>query len=819
MATYRNKVTFWLQIVCSSVLYLATVGWNAAFLYFINQERDQKLWFLPSLGILLISSVILQLVSAVVLLLDKGDKLSTTSSAWIAVLHIFQLGFLWRHVVLIREVEPNSTSREYHRLQYLRLIHVFTTLLPLSFIQIFLILHTELTHFIVIATVVVNILVSSWFLACFQHGNSKHAKEVQSCESISTVIKFLWRLGEISSRLVSLTVFATIYYFWIFLIIGLHGLTMLVCLCTSILGTFKTSELSRTSKVLCGLIMAYMYSFCFVNFSAESARFRHTLYYVIMSLENTALAVVWYLHSDSGQTELHKVSIIIFIACAFCIGILFLLVSMKFFEIKSSIDPERQHIYASEGCINCKLSVCSKHCIKLQRPFSAGYLSQYQKALASGQYFKNIMQDKYIDTEGESAAELLNSSGEHWQIRDTDVESIKTNGTKQYTSVQASGTYTHKRFFDSNSSIGKGNDTDSISSETGSGLYDEDWRKKSEITMLSAMDALSLVSSRTQLLTDSWDNLICQNNNVTDDHKHAMKIDVLNSLIRKDLESSFYSEDYTTDHTLDSYQLPVTVLAKKRLTEKRRFEPAYSTASDSTDCTICAFMRQHPSSPEESRRNFKIYDDIPEETQSEPTQRKRNEYRYTNSASKPKKSKPYRTNDSDDIGRHRYEKSSSRQRRRDLIRVLDSKSSAKDNERQRSKPPSTRITNTNSNRHAEITFKNPEYECQSEGQQRHDNEPSGSFTDSDDSAFPRNTPVCDRNSLKTDNEKFNDVLYSKPYKSVSAINSAKIEETCNIFASDSGDSTNSLKTPLRDYLVVLDNNKDGTSESSCEMII
>ena len=804
--------SFGLNLCVSAVLYFVILVVNGLLVGSIFQHNVLGVWFLPCLGLLLLPCVIVQLVSAVLLLIYKGDKLSTGSSTGLGLLHILQLGFIWRHTALWTEVDPKCRSRDIRHLNYLQLLWTFTSLIPLAFIQTLFIINHNDHGVLQLLAASLTIFGSCFYITSYKHQDDNE-NDVITCGVCAAVFKIMWRIGELVSRVLCLAIFTTVYTYWVFLILVLHGITILVCLCTALLDMFQSADQSKCRQVLSRVIVAYVYTFVFINFrSTDNSVFRHSLFYIIMFLENAVLLMVWYFHADKYTGTLDKNVIVVVSAVGFCVGILSLIIYSKCFHRIALFDSETEHIYStSEECINCRLSVCSKHSIKHQRPFSAGWMSQYQKAVSNGNYYKNILQDTYLDSDGNSTADILNSSGEHCQIRDTDLESMKTTSNKQTTvAVQASGTYTHKRFFDSDS-IAQFTDTDSISS--GSGVYEEDWRQKSVdtiFTQLSAMDALSLVSSRTQLLTDNWDTLLKDNSKTKDtDTKHPKQIDILNSLIRKDLDTSYFSDGYTTDHTLESYQLPVTVLAKKREDRyiHRRIESAYSTASDSTDCTICAFMMQNPSSPEETRKTYVTHVPPKISVLSEPRRKKQRECSGGSSAASRSR-RHNRSTDQTDSERsytHKYEKASSRTRRPKSSAPVNKSSHSRrrdftdisyaDHRRVMAKSELCSSTNTVDN------IKTKPVQLQTINQPSHAYNPADMYSD----------------------------LYNR---SVNLLNYSG--KSVREAASDSGDSAFPRYTPvnqpvdrmrltpettLHEYLVATDFDKDGNSESSCEMII
>ena len=768
---------------------------NSVVAYRLYFNDGIKTWFLPYIGLLLIPLVLIQLVSAILFLSKNGDKLSVTSCILVASLHVFQLGLIWRHFTTFRQVVPKCRSRELADFNILQNVHLFTSMLPLLCIQTFLFYHHEIGDIVLLATIAITLFGICWDLSTL--GSTENdVMGVQSMICVRILVKFLWRIGELVSRVISLTIFASVYHYWIFLIVGLHGITMLVCLCTSIMGVFDTRGVSRSHKVYLSLMFSYMYSFCFINITSHSSAFKYALFYIIMFFENVVLTVVWYLQVEKSHVYINKNLVAALSAGFFIISMIFLVIYYKAFRLKHARDDESDLINEKYSCINCKLSMCSKHNLKLQRPFSAGWMSQYQKALATGNYYKNILHDTLLDSDRESAHDILNSSGEHCQIRDTDLESIR-NSERKYTSVQGTGTYTHKRFFDSDPNIRQSAETDSISG--GSAIYDDDWRHKPDalLSQLTAQDTLSLLSSKTKLLTDSWDDLKKESVSLDKDPKHPKSLDVLNSLIKKDLDSSFLSDGYTTDYTLESYQLPVTVLAKRRARLfKRQAEPTYSVTSDSTDCTICSFIRNNPSSPESSRRKFSIHEDIPEETYAEVQKRCRNvrkerqttykKYRAKSADSNRRSNKPCReVINLNDI----YSKP---KRKTERTVKVDVEGRQKPQNKTLSKIPIPTSTKHKSNLHQV---------------------PSVAKANS----IPEKNDMTGKERVLNNLQKYN--VTKMPHKPRDLVFVSRVKETAPSYASDSGDSAFPRNTPLSSYLAATDDYQDGISDSSGEMII
>ena len=820
MASTCLSVCFGIFLTISLLLYIAELVLNGIYVYNVFCDETRKPWFTPMVGILLLPTVVVQLVSVILLLGKRGDYLTCCRLFGIAVLHVLQLGFFWRHISLFRETDPAWKTKELSDLSLLHVLHTFTSMLPLLFIQSFMILHYDVTDSVSIATIVVTFIASCWFIASFRRHHNIDAIDDLLLTWPGTIFRLLWRAGELLSRIISLAVFTSIYYYWIFLILGLHGLTMLVCLCTSVLGMIEKSGLNSCNKLFLGIIMAYMYTVCFVNTSSENTVFRYTLFYIIMFLENAVLTAVWYMQADQSDGGTKVNSIVFISACSFFIGIISLIVYYKFFHVRTTSDSDKGHVCDADGCINCRLSLCSKHNIKLQRPFSAGWISQYQQALLNGNYYRNILQDSLIDSEFESVSCQLNSSGEHWQIRDSELESLSNN--KPYMSLTASGSYAHKRFFDSNTDITGDLDSEdsSISSlEYHQRMHDTDG---SVCSQCSVNVARSAVSSTTQLLTDSWDSLLKDYGSVGCNNKHnqTKKVDILASLIRPDIDhadSGLLSDGYTTDHTFDSYQLPVTVLAKKRGREYRRerLEPAYSTASDSTDCTICAFMKQNPPTPVGRRRHLYAQEKIPEERDwdSDRMDRLSPNYKghvsdkiYSKNISRRQKS-PKKYKDA----KHRSKSHDSglkgrRRNKTDMETVLETftLNPVKSVPENRLSPPAIRITLYDDQKNGRRPMKSETRDLKNT-KLSVNNEPRTLVN------------VSEAIATRDKHRKSSQLTYHIDSGNTSRDKLRKSPKMT--YHSDSGDSAFPRHTPVGSYFAATDEDAEGVSQSSLEMII
>ena len=567
---------FVVHILLSLLLHLAELVTNGLLAYCLWMSPDfEHKWFSLVTGIIIIPLVLIQLLSAILLLNRRGDSMTTSQSIIMAVLHLLQMGFTWRHVSVITEKHILTKKADVAELFLLRMTYGFAAGFPLMLVQAYLILEQMplLWPWILYAAAGASLLSTSWALASFQRQHETCNAEDIVLPWPGMIFRLLWRTGEIISRVLSLILFATLYREWLFLVISLHWLTMLVCVCTSVFSAISESVGSLAYKISFRVLVAYMYVFTFINFSHANSMFRYIMFYIIMFLENGTLNIVWLLKS-SKDSESRYLPIFIS-AASFFVAIVSVAVYYKFFHVSISNVPDegKSLVCVQKSCINCKLSLCVKHKLKMQRPFSAGWLTQYTSAVYSGQYYRNILHDSLLDdtcdgsdmksVKGESGHSFRSSIGKR-------KESERENNDHEKQSIvsfQSAGTYVHRRYM---------NVDDGDISET---AVDSSLDVKDMCLLGQAQDYLSDGSSvgsgppwlppqpkkksvsKTCLLTDHWDSL---SDLEIDDSNKRRSLASCRSLLRNN-SHNWYSDGYSTDcTTLDWSKLPVSVIGKSR---------------------------------------------------------------------------------------------------------------------------------------------------------------------------------------------------------------------------------------------------------------
>lgn len=85
------------------------------------------------------------------------------------------------------------------------------------------------------------------------------------------LFQLLWRLGTVGSRVSALILYATIYGEWLFLVLGLHWVSMFLWL-ISPKNVFHGEQISKHKKALLSLLIAFVYIFSYVNLQQVNHR-------------------------------------------------------------------------------------------------------------------------------------------------------------------------------------------------------------------------------------------------------------------------------------------------------------------------------------------------------------------------------------------------------------------------------------------------------------------------------------------------------------------------------------------------------------------
>lgn len=334
--------------IISLASYFCDVVFDVVTIYTLY-EHQEVVWFTLSLSCVLLSLVVCQLCSFKWYLssLRKDLAKKDCDLSLMILLHFFQGGVLWRYFKLFIPVDLRYVKHEVRDLCMLRLIHAFCEAAPMLLIQLYLIWRkpslSELTDLNIVSTAL-SLFSVCWALASFNKNVRRHNVHRLVLTWLGVIFQFVWRLGTITSRSIALTVYATLYGYWVFLVIALHWVSMFLWL-ISPKNVFHGEKMPMFKKVIFSMLIAFCYIFCYINLQEINARQKMVAFYITMLLENALLIAVWLGGLRTQPWYQHPVTALVFVAFGF--GILFMILYYQHFHVK-----RLKHNYTMSSSIN-----------------------------------------------------------------------------------------------------------------------------------------------------------------------------------------------------------------------------------------------------------------------------------------------------------------------------------------------------------------------------------------------------------------------------------------------------------------------------------
>lgn len=302
-------------------------------------------------------------------------------------LHCAQLGILCRYAKLFVPVDLRFVKHEVRDLCILRLIHAFCEAAPMLLIQSYILITLQTseesklnpikiktlggqlsTHLVQQSTIVhqyqqktfkdlntisafLSLFSVCWALASFSKNVRVHNVHRLVLTWLGVIFQFFWRLGTVTSRVLSLTVYASVYKQWIFLVIGkfpltrsslflhrylsklfvkfsvLHWISMFLWL-ISPKNAFHGERISKIKKLLLSALVAFIYVFAYINLQEVNHKQKMTIFYVVMFLENSLLVSLWMVGIWPERSE-NWYTIPLFVLTSFILGIVVMVLYYK----------------------------------------------------------------------------------------------------------------------------------------------------------------------------------------------------------------------------------------------------------------------------------------------------------------------------------------------------------------------------------------------------------------------------------------------------------------------------------------------------------
>lgn len=594
-------------VLASLLTHVAEVVANAVLAYALFQDVQHKALFFPLVaGILVIPLVAIQLLSAVFLLRHRGDSMSAGEVLLMAVLHVLQLGFIWRHLDVIHHRDLASRKNSLSELFVLRLIYTFAAGVPLMLVQVYLLLSGVTLYWppSLYVSLVTSFISTTWTLASFRRSSEASESEESMMSWPGSLVRILWRAGEIVSRIISLSLFASLYKDWLFLVLGFHWLAMLACITVPQVLSGELGESSRLQRGLFCAVTSYCYMFCYINFCVDRSIVWYTLYYIIMFLENGTLSIIWLMRSNKDSFA--PSYLLVFIsALAFVAAMVCLVVYYKFFHFAADTTEStasKQGVSTRENrhgtCSQCRLSLCAEH---QTRPLNFRWLSHYQSSVLHGQLSKRAAtQDSLLGSISDSTS-VAAGSAEHRLCHHlaVDNEASESNCSCLHQSIgdeertvkchcsQSSERCCNKRSVNSSRS-GLTDKTSVISLEgiVSQAMVCEHTVQPNRVPVWLPSDESIIVE---QLFTDTWDNL---SEEMMKERRQKEETNLVqcHSVLAQEAQKWLGDGDSSDQTTLDWLKLPAPVTGKD----------IWNRHDGGSDCCACHCSEYSPRDSEVS---------------------------------------------------------------------------------------------------------------------------------------------------------------------------------------------------------------------------
>ncbi|XP_038823610.1 XK-related protein 6-like [Salvelinus namaycush] len=210
---------------------------------------------------------------------------------------------------------------EYADVNMLRLLETFLESAPQLVLQLCIMIQQNRAETLQCISSLGSLLSLSWVLASYHKLLRDSRDDQRSLSYRGALLHLLWRLLTISSRVLSLALFASLFhlYFGIFVVLHWCGMALWV------VHGGTDFCMSRWEEVLFNMVVGIVYIFCWFNVKEGHTRGRMVAYYSVVLAENTLLTGLWYVYRDHEETDSYAVPALCGVYLSFAGGVLVML--------------------------------------------------------------------------------------------------------------------------------------------------------------------------------------------------------------------------------------------------------------------------------------------------------------------------------------------------------------------------------------------------------------------------------------------------------------------------------------------------------------
>ncbi|XP_053494238.1 XK-related protein 8.3 [Ictalurus furcatus] len=296
-------------------------------------------WFGLLIGFMLTSSVTVQMFSWFWLKYDLELKTFQTTHKHMILfgserrlrltcfLHVFQLGFFFRHVSAIWQGfcvwwrgERGSEYAAYltHDLSMLRLIETFCESIPQLSLMIYIMIHSNHARTIQYVSAVASTISVAWMVVDYHRALRFFLPEKTKQTWLSSAVYFLWNLLLIGPRVVCVSLFTSVLSCYVFA----HFLSLwLVFVLWASLQDTKFMD-SKAGEWLYRATVGVIWYFSWFNVVEGRTRGRSAIYHMFVVTDSAILTVTWWCYRDLETSQSYSLILLILIPLSYLTGLL-----------------------------------------------------------------------------------------------------------------------------------------------------------------------------------------------------------------------------------------------------------------------------------------------------------------------------------------------------------------------------------------------------------------------------------------------------------------------------------------------------------------
>ncbi|GAB6033201.1 hypothetical protein CHUAL_012807 [Chamberlinius hualienensis] len=170
----------------------------------------------------------------------------------------------------------------------------------------------------------------SWAIASYNRSLRMSLDKKMKLNWAATIFQFMWRFCSISSRVLSLALFASYFKVYVFVVCGIHWGVMTFWIIWQ-----KTEFCKRRwEEFFFDMVMGIVYIFAFINVKEEPTRYKTAFYHLFILVEGSVIMILWYVFSN--QNVWYHLPALLGFYALFFLGILLMIAYYLYFHPKVS---------------------------------------------------------------------------------------------------------------------------------------------------------------------------------------------------------------------------------------------------------------------------------------------------------------------------------------------------------------------------------------------------------------------------------------------------------------------------------------------------